>query len=135
MVMAEPNPTSPPLTRGPSNDFDTGFEQLMQHNAVTPYQRSPYHVEDTTYPQSAPSTMYNSPASRPVLLDPYDQRYFNGGTQPYMDTSNFGAYGVGIESAVLKLTLLISKPVKQPFYDVPPSVQRLSRHEPGSQQC
>ncbi|KAL8971618.1 MAG: hypothetical protein Q9183_000964 [Haloplaca sp. 2 TL-2023] len=91
--MAEPNPTSPPPTRGPSNDFDTGFEQLMQHNAVTPYQRSPYHVEDTTYPQSAPSTMYNSPASRPVLLDPYDQRYFNGGSQQYMDISNFGPYG------------------------------------------
>ncbi|KAL8730595.1 MAG: hypothetical protein Q9181_004594 [Wetmoreana brouardii] len=91
--MAGPKSASPPLTTNVYQEFDDGFDKLVQHNATTSYQPGPFQTESNAYQQSASSTTYNSPEPRHVLLEQYDQRYYQGGVPSYYDGLPVGVYG------------------------------------------
>ncbi|KAL8819530.1 MAG: hypothetical protein Q9223_002047 [Gallowayella weberi] len=88
--MSDSKPPSPPPSATPSQGFDDGFQKLVQHNAGIPYQPASYQVENTAYVQSAPTTSYNSPEPRHMLLDQYSQHYFQNGLPNYQNGLQFG---------------------------------------------
>ena len=51
---------SPPASL--SGDYQPGIDQLLQHNATTPYWPEQYIAEDSGYVHSGQSTAYGSPA-------------------------------------------------------------------------
>lgn len=135
VTMAESKPAPPSLDAGRGQDFGNGFDQLVQHNAATSYQQSPFQTESNAYQQSASSTAYNSPEPRHVLLDPYDPRYYSGGVPGYYDGSRLGVYGVGDQALHPQATLLMSDTVEPWWHDVPQPAQCLPRHDLSSKQC
>ncbi|KAL8782489.1 MAG: hypothetical protein Q9213_005328 [Squamulea squamosa] len=90
--MSDSKPPSPPPSASVSQGFDNGFHKLVYHNASTSYQPGPHQVESTPYMQSAPTTSYNSPEPRHMLLDHYNQRYFQSGPPTYPDGLQFGLH-------------------------------------------
>ncbi|KAI4285000.1 MAG: hypothetical protein L6R38_001015 [Xanthoria sp. 2 TBL-2021] len=92
--MPDSKPPSPPPSATASQGFDDGFRQLVHHNAGTSYQPGSYQVESTPYVQSAPTTSYNSPEPRHMLLDHYNHRYFQAGPT-YQDGLQYGLHEPG----------------------------------------
>ena len=58
---------SPPASL--SGDYQQGIDQLLQHNAATPYSSEHYPQENNGYMQSSQGTTYGSPAGDPWLAD------------------------------------------------------------------
>ncbi|KAI4145492.1 MAG: hypothetical protein LQ341_002373 [Variospora aurantia] len=81
--MSEIKPPSPPPSATATKGFEDGFFKLVQHNAATQYQPMPYQAEGGPYLHSAPTTSYNSPEPRHMMLDQYNQRYYQTGIPSY----------------------------------------------------
>ncbi|KAL8917167.1 MAG: hypothetical protein Q9172_005959 [Xanthocarpia lactea] len=90
--MSDTKPPSPPPSATASHGFEDGFHELVHHNASTPYQSGPYQAESAPYSQSVPTISYNSPEPRHMLLEHYNQRYFQNGPPTYQDGLNFGLH-------------------------------------------
>ncbi|KAL8736219.1 MAG: hypothetical protein Q9166_000374 [cf. Caloplaca sp. 2 TL-2023] len=91
--MSDSRRPSPPPSGTATQGFDDGFHKILQHNAATPYQPGSFQMESTPYVQSAPATSYNSPEPRHILLDQYNQRYFQNGVPTYQDDLHYGTQG------------------------------------------
>ncbi|KAL8961565.1 MAG: hypothetical protein Q9193_001903 [Seirophora villosa] len=81
--MSEVKPPSPPPSATASKVFEDGLFKLVQHNAGTQYQPTQYQAEGGPYLQSAPATSYNSPEPRHMVLDQYNQLYYQTGLPSY----------------------------------------------------
>ncbi|KAL8841676.1 MAG: hypothetical protein Q9176_003071 [Flavoplaca citrina] len=89
--MPDSKPPSPPPSATASHGFDDGFHQLVHHNASPSYQPGSYQLESTPYVHWAPTTSYNSPEPRNMLLDHYSHRYFQTGPT-YQDGLQYGLH-------------------------------------------
>ncbi|KAL8757170.1 MAG: hypothetical protein Q9184_004285 [Pyrenodesmia sp. 2 TL-2023] len=89
--MSEAKPPSPPPTAAANKDFESDLSKLVQHNAATPYQPISYHTDGGPYMQSAPASSYNSPEPRHMMLDQYDQRYYQTGLPSYHGGLQYGS--------------------------------------------
>lgn len=93
--MSEVKPPSPPPTAAANKDFESDLSKLVQHNAATPYQPISYHTDGGPYMQSAPASSYNSPEPRHMMLDQYNQRYYQTGLPSYHGGLQYGSPVVG----------------------------------------
>lgn len=70
-----------------SGDYQPGIDQLLHHNATTPYMSEHYIAEDSGYMHSGQSTAYGSPAGTNWLADqqPSDHQH-----NPYQQLEHEG---------------------------------------------
>ena len=78
-TLEKQRPLSPPASV--SGEYQYDLQQLVQHNAATPYSNEQYVFDEGGYVHSGQSTTYGSPASNQWQVDQRDpyQQHENGG--------------------------------------------------------